>query len=428
MTGDIVVYPVTRIVGHAELRVTFSDGSPRAEFKVLNDPRFFERIVVGKDFRQVPWIVSRICGPCSLSHTLCSISALEAALGVDVPEQVLRLREAAVEIEVAENQLVHFALLALPDYLGLGGPLAMAKEKPELMKKVLKLRSSLVKAAEALVGRLTHPNACVVGGFTKEPLPERLERVAKELASLISDAEEVARLAMNLSYPSLSVDGERLLVVGGDGYAFTGSSLILEGQGILKPLDYTRVLRETAVRHSTCKRVTAGEDPVYVGARARLNARGLKQLTDRARDLASDLKLPLVNPYDNLKAKAVEIVHCIERASQILSDLADEARQQGLRLRVKVEARAGEGVGVKEAPRGVLIHHYVVGSDGRIEKANIITPTTINSYHLEKASENLASARGAITDLRSELARLVRAYDPCLGCATHAVGIVVEVV
>ncbi|RLE88923.1 MAG: hypothetical protein DRJ67_00730 [Thermoprotei archaeon] len=429
MKGGLVIYPVTRIVGHAELRVTFSGGVPRAEFRVLNDPRFFERIVLGKDFRQVPWIVSRICGPCSLSHTLCSIFALEAAIGVEVPEHVLMAREAAAELEVAENHLVHLALLAAPDYLGLRGPLELARERPEFVKRVLRLRSALAEAAEGLVGRLTHPSACVIGGFTKEPLPERLEKAARKLARLIPEAEAVARLAMELSYPSLNVSGERLLAVaGGDGYSFTGSSLLLEGHGILKPLEYTHVLREEAVRHSTCSRVTALGDPIYVGARARLNARGVEHLADTARGLASNLKLPLRNPFDNLKAKAIEMVHCVERASHILSVLADEARQRGLKLRTGVEARAGEGVGVKEAPRGVLIHHYVVGEGGLVEHANIITPTTINSYHLEKASEALASARWGASSLRDELARLVRAYDPCLGCATHAVRITVEVV
>ena len=414
---------VLRIVGHAELEVELANGRPVARFKVLNDPRFFEKLVVGRRFDEVPRIVSRICGPCSVSHTLCSISALERALGVEVPEEVAKLREAAVACEVAENHLVHLALLALPDYLGYESSAEMARDRPELVRRVLEARATLSRVGGAIVGRLTHPNACVVGGFSKALTPSRLRGLARELRGVLGEVEEVARLALDVEYPDVEVAGEVPLVVGGEGYAFIGRTLELDRNEGVEPSEYLKLISEVEVPYSTCRRVTAGGSPVYVGARARLNARH-SSLTGRARELASALKLPLRNPFDNLKAKAVELVYTVERAASVLKELAESSK--GDRLRVKVRARAGEGVGVKEAPRGTLIHHYRLGEDGRVRYANIITPTTINSYHLELACAELVREMGIGEGVVRELGKLVRAYDPCLGCATHYVRVVVR--
>ena len=418
------VSEISRTVGHINLDVEVRDDGVDARLSVLNDPRFIEALTMGREYFRVPEITSRICGPCSISHTIAPITALEKAMGVEVSDDVKLLRETAILCEIVENHIVHLYVLTLPDYMGYKNTVELARNHPEVLKRALTLKATVTRAAEALTGRLVHPNACVVGGFTRVPSKGRLEKIQGELKGLIEHAVETADLFMNLEYPELTVDGDMWSAVYG-GYAFIGDELMFSDENIVSSLDYNKVLSEQNVSYSTSKKVTAHGLPVYVGARARLNLRW-RDLSDLAKEYVKELRLPLRNPYDNVRAQAVEVVHCLEKAVENLDYLIDAAAR-GIKALTKVEARKGEGVGVKEAPRGILIHHYRVSETGIITHANIITPTTINSGHVEIAAKRLVEIyreEGAgVERLRFDLERLVRAYDPCLGCATHTIKI-----
>jgi len=166
--------PVDRIVGHAILDIDMKRGVLDARFKVLNDPRFIEAIVLGKRYYEVPSIVSRICGPCSISHTITSTMAIEKAF----------LRKIAVLGEVIENHLLHLTLVCLPEYFGYADLIEVAKYKPEFLKNILLIRSQLSKIMEIVSGRLVHPNVLTIGGFSKIPGKAKLEEVRSMLRKI----------------------------------------------------------------------------------------------------------------------------------------------------------------------------------------------------------------------------------------------------
>jgi len=414
---------ISRLVGHIDLNIEIREEQVEAKLSILNDPRFIETLVIGRKYSEVAEITSRICGPCSISHTLTPIIAIEKAMGVEVPEGVKQLRETATLCEIAENHIVHLYILTLPDYMGYKSTVELAKSHPELIKNAIILRKRLTQVAETLIGRLVHPNACLVGGFTRVPNKIKLEKIRDKLREVSKFAREMVDVFMNLEYPELLVNDDLYSAIY-EGYNFIGDKLVFSNGQIIDAVEYNGKFKEQSVSYSTSKSVILGDKPIYVGARARINLRW-KDISDLAKVYIEQLKLPLRNPYDNVRAQAIEILHCVDNAIRNLDSLVAKANHGDLKGIAKVNIRAGEGVGLKEAPRGVLIHHYRVNREGIVTYANIITPTTINSKHMEVAAERLVcnymESGISVDQLKFDLERLIRAYDPCLGCATHVI-------
>jgi len=423
--NSISLEHISRIVGHIDLNVEVKDGKARASLEILNDPRFVEALVLGKRYYDVPEITSRICGPCSLSHTLTPIVALEKAVNVQVPEEIKMLRETAILCEIAENHVVHLYLLTLPDYLNCQDTIELAKKRLDLLKSAMALRSSAACVVRAIAGRVVHPNACIIGGFTKLPSEEKISVLISELKRARDYAVKTVDLFLELEYPNLALRDDLYAAIhSNDGYPVLGDSIIFSNDKVIQASRYHEAIKEEAVPYSTSKRITTEGRVFYVGARARVNIHW-KKLSDDAREYAKSLGLPLTNPFGNIKAQAIEVLHCIDKAIENLEALKDAVSEKVLKLDALPRAIEGEGVGLKEAPRGILIHHYRVDRTGRICYANIITPTTINSGHIEYAAEKLVEksldSGVDVNEVKLNLERLVRAYDPCLGCATHLV-------
>jgi len=415
-------------VGHADLEVDVGEEGVKARFKVLNDPRFIEAIVVGKKFHEVPGIVSRICGPCGLSHTLTSAIAIENALRLDVPEHVRLLREAAILGEVVENHLIHLSLVALPEYFGCRDVFQLARMKPEALRQVFSLRSGISRVVEAIAGRMVHSNAAEVGGFTRTPSREKLERMRDALRGLLKPLAEFAEMLMESEYPELRVDGDLYLCISG-GYSFIGDRVILSNGRSFSARDYQHALIEEVLPHSTSKHVTADGLPTYTGARARENLRA-DRLSEPARRYVKTHDVPLRNPFDNMRAQAVELIHCAHEMIEEIEHAIELPSLAISRTTSEVRAAEGEGIGLSEAPRGLLIHHYKLNREGIVTYANIITPTAINAKHVEVAASELVKRYfyedAPIGELQHYLEKLVQAYDPCLGCATHSIRITIR--
>jgi len=415
--------PIDRIVGHAILDIDVEKGVLDARFKVLNDPRFIEAIVLGKKYYEVPSIVSRICGPCSISHTITSTMAIEKALGVSVPEQVSILRKIAVLGEVVENHLLHLTLVCLPEYFGYADLIEVAKYKPEFLKNILLLRSQLSKIMEIVSGRLVHPNALTIGGFSKIPGKVKLEEARDMLRKVRGKLIEIAETFLEIEFPEFEVLMEAYASLRDD-YLYIGDEIITSDEQRVRSDDYRKMLIEDVQPYTTSKRVTLEGLPVYVGARARVNLKA-DMLSDRAKSYLKVRRFPLKNPFDNLQAQAIELIHCMDAMEALIEEVLGILEAKSIPGRSGVVVREGSGVGVSEAPRGILIHHYEVNHWGNIVYANVITPTTINSRHVEVAALELIKhyfyEDTPITEIERYLRKLVQAYDPCLGCATHSV-------
>lgn len=423
---EVKIAPVSRVVGHITLNVKIEEDEVKAKLKVLNDPRFIEALVVGRRYDEVPEIVSRICGPCSVNHTLASIVALENALGVKPSEDVELLRELLCQAVNIQNQAVHLYFLALPDLVGCENIVDLVRQYPAAVKTGLELKTCGNRLIEAIAGRIVHPTACVVGGFTETPGQGRIDHAIRMLEESRKHAVEAADLFLGFEVPELdSVSDLHLFTCGKSEYPFIGSSLSASDGTVFASSDYAKSIEEEPQTYTTAKYCLLNGSSFYVGSRARLNVYA-KGLADSAAEYVSKLRLPLRNPFENIPAKAIETLHCVERCIGILNAIKDRK----LKTKSDVRVSAGEGVGTLEAPRGVLIHDSNVDENGIVRRYNVITPTALNGKHIEASLEELAKERidqgKSDEELKLGLGSLVRAYDPCLGCATHMVEIAIE--
>jgi coenzyme F420-reducing hydrogenase alpha subunit len=423
---EVKVAPVSRVVGHIELDIKIEGEDVKARLKVLNDPRFIEALVVGRRFDEVPELTSRICGPCSVNHTIAPAIAMENAVGFTPTEDVKMLREVLCNGVNIQNQAVHLYFLSLQDFVGEDSFTDLVQKHPKLLKTGLKLMNCGNRLVESIAGRVVHPNAVVVGGFTKTPTKEKIESVIRELRESRESALETADLFLGFNSQELKSPSDLHLVTSGENdYPFIGDSLQASDGYVFPSRDYRKYIQEEAQSYTTSKYCLLNDSRFYVGSRARLNMHA-KGLSDSAKEYAAKMKLPLTNPFENIHAKAIEVLHCVENSIETLESLKDKS----LKTRSKVEAKEGEGVGTLEAPRGVLIHNYAIDKNGIVTKGNAITPTALNGKHAEASLEELVRSRidkvKNNEELKRELENLVRAYDPCLGCATHLVQVNIE--
>ncbi|MEM2346899.1 MAG: nickel-dependent hydrogenase large subunit [Sulfolobales archaeon] len=415
-----VDFKVDKVFGHLELQIELVDGEARARFASTEDLRYFEYMVIGRKYYEVPYIMSRICGACSISHFLASVNAIENALKVELDEEVVMLKEVMNKLEIAQNTVVHLYFLALPDYLKMRNLGELLAAKPDIVKSAMMLNSLCLQAVNAIAGRIVNPNTYRVGGFTKKLPKEALDKAVKVLDKAEKLAEELSEVIVGLELPQLSDPELNYLTVDPPTEYLTMSDYLVGSDGSrFKGLEYGQYLTEEVSEYSTTKYCLYRGRAFFVGPRARLLAFG-ERLSEYSNILA-DVKKELTNPFSNLKAKTVELLFCISNSKTILNSLAE----RNLNLSASVKVRQGEGVGVIEAPRGLLIHHYVVNDQGVITHSNVITPTAMFSRHIEASARVLAnelvSSGASLDEVERKAAMLVRACDPCLPCSVHLI-------
>lgn len=423
---------VTRIEGHAHLVVDAEGGEIReCRLEVVESPRFFEALLRGKHFTDVAPIAARICGVCCHSHTLASLAATEAALGVEVTEQTLRLRRLLAYGETLQSHLLHLYFLAAPDYLGMSSLLPqapssllpLAASRRELVTRALRMKKVGNDLCRAVGGRAVHPVTACVGGFSALPEAGVLQDLRRRLAGMLPDLEATVALFASFPLPTFQRPAESVCLGGVPGYPLLGGELV-SSAGVTAPVaSYQSLVQEYTVPWSTAKLARTARGPYEVGPLARIrNAFGaLSPLAARAAQ-ALGLTANTDNPYRALHARLVEAVHGTEQAIHAIDTLL----AQGLSHEPPGEPAAGaggRGVGAVEAPRGVLFHAYVYDERGRVEHAECVIPTAQNLGRIEADLRALAPALAGLPpeEIARRLEMLLRAYDPCISCATHVV-------
>lgn len=420
-TVQLEVHHVTRVEGHGNILIDVAGGElKRCDLEIIETPRFFEAMLRGRPFAEASHITSRICGICSVGHATTSLLATEAALGVVPSEQTQRLRQLNFLGEILDSHVLHVYMLVAPDFFGAGSVFLLARSHPEVVLRALRMKKLAGDLCAMISGRHTHPITMEVGGFTHLPTAAELEAMRARLEAARADVDATVALSQSLTLPAFERETEYVALRKPDEYTFIGGT-ITTTDGFQFPIpDYREVTNEYLSPHSTAKHTRHHRDAYMVGALARFNVNH-DQLHPRARAAASALGLkPIcINPYMNSVAQVVEIVHCVEEAMA----LSDVLLKRGIvpEEPPKVEVRAGEGVGACEVPRGTLYHHYRVGDDGRITGANCIIPTGQNLANIEADMRALVPQilNRSQDDIRLGLEMLVRAYDPCISCATH---------
>ena len=415
---------VTRLEGHGSINIRIKDGRvEECQWQVVEAPRFFEAMLRGRKWHEVAHITSRICGICSIGHTLTSLKATEAALGITVSDQTLLLRKILMHAENLQSHILHVGYLVVPDLLDAPSVVPLASTHREQVLLIVRLHRLANEMSDLLGGRTTHPQRPVVGGFAKWPTVGELETLQKRLADSRSDVETLTSLVKDLAgkLPQFHRETEYIALKHPEEYALYDGDIASTDGGTWPVAQYKEICNEYCVPQSTAKFTKHSGESYMVGALARLNI-NYDQLTPKAKDLAEALDLRPINynPFMNNVAQVVEVVHSLEDSIQLIDDLLAKGIQNE---KPSATVKAGRGTGSIEVPRGILFHEYEYNKDGECVWANCVIPTNQNHANIQLDMEALIPQIKDRKQKEIELAAemLVRAYDPCISCSTHCV-------
>ncbi len=419
---DIDLHHLSRVEGHGNIHISVRDGQLReAQWAVVETPRFFEAMLKGMGAERVPFLTSRICGICSISHSLASIRALERAMGIEPPEEARLIRSLAMHGETLQSHALHLFFLAAPDFLGVPSVVPLMQSHPDIVKAGLQLKELGNELSIATTGRATHPVSLALGGVTRPPSKAQLLR----LKALIAERRAALALATDffgtLEIPQFVRETEFISLRDSVSYPYIGGDLVSTDGVVKEENDYLQMTNEYLNDFSTTKFTRLSRESSAAGALARFN-NNADLLHPNARAAASAFGLEPVchNPFMNNVAQLVECHHIVEDAARLVDRLLDAGLTD---LRASWKPRAGAATGAVEAPRGILYHHMETDEKGKVVKADCIIPTTQNNANIHFDLRALAGQ--ALAEGRSEqetellCVKLVRSYDPCISCSVH---------
>lgn len=432
---NIEVKYLTRVEGHGNIIAKVKDGKlVECRFEVIESPRFFESMLIGRSVYEAQHLTSRICGICACGHSLASIKAAEAALGITPTRQTEMLRELLLYAEMMDSHVLHFYILIAPDLLGVNSIFPLIKTHRGVIEIALRMKKMSDYTSDILAGRHVHPITYVIAGMTKLPTKANLAKIRKMMLDCRADFDKTLEVFKTLKFPSFERATQYVSLAKDNTYAFLGGDIFVSSTNKrTNGQDYLSLVKEFIRDYSSAKFASINNDSYAVGALARFN-NSHKFLHPKAKKAASalGLKAPVNNPYLNTVAQLVEWVHCLEKSIEILDHLLDKGLKEADSLTTSwpvknkrpIKVKPGRGVGAVEVPRGTLYHDYTVDENGNISAANCIIPTAQNLFNLEndmkKLIPELAPKRGE-KEIQLLLEMLARAYDPCISCATHLV-------
>ncbi|HIC92516.1 MAG TPA: Ni/Fe hydrogenase subunit alpha [Syntrophaceae bacterium] len=454
MGKTITLQPVTRIEGHARIVIQLDDAGNVADTKMhVQSLRGFEKFCIGRPLEEMPRIATRICGLCCWAHHLAASKACDAIFEVEIPETARKLRRLMQNLAYIADKIWSFFYLAAPDFIM--GPHAhyskrnifgILEQEPDIAKKAAHMRYICHMMIEHSVGRAIHPVAAVPGGFSKPMMEEERKELlsgAKELLEFCKLSLEYAKKNVFTKYEDLiknlgTINTGFLGMVNDDGTLdfYDGKLRLMKPDGSNHEFGYQEYADHIAqhIEPWTYQRFPYAkkwggfsinlENPVSIyrtNTLARINVCE-KMATPLAQAELEEFRSKFGRPaqYTLLYhyARLIEMLQCAEQAVELLED----PKITGTDIRVKVEPKAGHAVGCVEDPRGTLIHDYEVDANGMITNVDIITGTTHNN-----AGINMSIKQAAITLIKNgqydegilnKIEMAIRAYDPCLSCAT----------
>ncbi len=452
MTKQIMIDPVTRIEGHAKITIQLDDAGEvtDAHFHVTQ-VRGFEKFSEGRPFQEMPALMARICGICPVSHLVASAKACDALMAVEVPEVAANLRRVINLGQIVQSHALSFFHLSSPDLLlGMDSDPAkrhifgVAEANMQIAQDGIWLRKFGQQVIERLGGKRIHPGWIVAGGLA-EPLkveqrdailadiPEALQRLQRTLG-WFKPVQETFREEIRAfaNFPTLFMG---LVSKDGGLEHYDGKIRIVDAAGKivgdnLEPDDYASYIGEKVENYSYLKsayyKPMGYPDGIYrVGPLARLNIIDHVGTPLAEREWVEFRELqrgvPLSSFYYHY-ARLIEVLYGIERIQQILEmpDILDK------RVRAFAGPNRSEGVGMSEAPRGTLLHHYKIDESGLMTWSNLIIATANNNMAMDRGVLQTAKQfvhGGKLTEgALNRVEAVIRTFDPCLSCSTHAAG------
>jgi sulfhydrogenase subunit alpha len=423
---NIEVPALARVEGEGGLYIGLENGKAvEIRLDIYEPPRFFEGFLRDRFLQEVPDITARICGICPVAYQMSSAYALENALGIKVSPQVRALRRLMYCGEYIESHALHIYLLQAPDMLGKQSALELAAEAPEVVKNALRLKKVGNDLLKAIGGRSVHPVNVCVGGFYSWPDEKAIKHLLPDLEWGLNAALDTVKFALTLPYPYLEIDYEFVALHHPDEYGVIEGDVLSSNGRKLSIAEFENGYIEEHVRHSNALHSRTVDNNTYlVGPLARLNLNHEQLLPNAKQALKeSGIQLPLRNPYKSLIARAIELVHFYEEAIQLVKEYKPNGPAH-----VELKLREGEGAGATEAPRGLLYHRYKIDGNGMIQFAKITPPTAQNLPRIEADLFALTPRIVKMPEAEAVLTaeHLVRAYDPCISCATHFLKLKIE--
>jgi NAD-reducing hydrogenase large subunit len=448
----ITIDPVTRVEGHGKITIHLDESGAvqDAQFNVL-EFRGFEKFCEGRPFYEMPSLTARICGICPVSHELASAKACDALMAVRVPETAANLRRLLNYAQYVQSHALSFFYLTSPDLLlGMDSDpatrniLGVVAKHPDLARDGVFLRQFGQQIIEMLAGKRIHPAWVVPGGVSAPLSAEHREQILARLPdaltiihrtldwykTVVDNYREEIRTFAN--FPTLFLG---LVSPNGDLEHYHGRIRVTDDAGKvvadqLDPTQYQDFIGEAVLPYSYLKapyyEPRGYPDGIYrVGPMARLN------LIDQVGTPMADAewveyralrRQAILSSFHNHYARLIEILYALERIKMIL----DDPNILSPHVRAYATPNNEEGIGVIEAPRGTLIHHYKINADGILTWANLIVATGHNNLAMNRGVLQVAKhyVNGAHLQegMLNRVEAVIRTFDPCLSCSTHAQG------
>lgn len=422
-TGEINIDKITKIEGTAGLKVNVQEGRVTdLKFIIKDYRRFYTEAVKGKPFISAPSFMSRICGTCSVAHLFASIEAIEKSQGIVSSDQTNQLRRLAYDALIIRDHALHLYFFVLPDVLGIDSILDISDDKNDpshqLLHDSFSIKQLGTDLSTSIVGAAIHAPFPTIGGFLQLPNPhefagllERLEGIRPALLRVIKifgEWQEI--LERNADYLALRNEAR---------WDFLEGEIINSTGKRVTEDKFHDFMQEVVIPYSQAEGYVFSDthDDYLVGSLARLNLNRDKINPRTQADTAEFIKFfPSNNIFNNNLAQAIETLHCVDDALDILKSLQIHEEKPQIPT-----PKAGLGVGVIEAPRGILYHKVEVDAAGIIVDYDVIVPTAQNQINIENDLKKYFNEHLDLPEdtLHKEAEKIIRAYDPCMSCATN---------
>lgn len=419
-TFELNLRQLTKVEGSASLDIRVKENKVEyVHFKVTEFKRFYTQAMRGKPIAALPQLLARICGTCSNAHLLCSIESGERALGIQPSPQTLLLRILMMYGLMIRDHALHLYLFALPDLYQKDSFLELNEHDPEehqLLHDGFAIKAAGNSLATIIGGRSVHATYPVMGGFIHFPGKNEVNEVIEKLESVRDAAVRLIDVFRRSPFHFDRTTHFMALI--SDRYGFLNGCIQSDSGRCIPEEGYRVHLEQVVLPYSQASAYESKGEPYMVGALARMNLSKEKLHINTRKTLKEVLDLfPSTDIFHNNLAQAIEILHCIDDALDILRNQVFQSEPL-----VKKIPQGAIGIGVIEAPRGTLYHKVEIGGDGIVKRGEIVVPTGQNQINIEKDVAVLVERLLPHTpkeEIVFEIEKLIRAYDPCMSCAAH---------
>jgi len=393
---------LTRIEGHGSIElIKRGDQIIDVRFHLHESPRLFEKLLVGRRYDEVADIACRICSICSTVHKVASLTAMEAALGIQVSKQTRTMRRLAVLGGIIESHALHLFCLILPDYRKADGFSALADTVPEELAGGLAIKAFGNLLQESVGGRAIHPFNLLPGGLGRIPTVQQFQLLAEKLNALEKNISDLMVLCRDLPaiIPPLP--------------AVASAAADKSGMGLITSHG------ESVAAEKVVSWIQQEQEPYSNALFTLFDRKELYQVGPLARQKLAGNIAENISVSASTEARGMELRQAMDETRTTINNLLDNGVYAEKPAPVK--PGVGEGLTLIEAPRGTLIHRYCFDENGICTAATVITPTAINQGAIENSLKCLIEEMKdqSEADIRTAAEHLVRLFDPCISCAVH---------